>query len=204
MTAAGPVRSPLVEPTPLDKRAMDNLEFVRETMEGAAAFTAVPGWGGVAVGSTALIAALVAARVPSFKAWLATWLAEAVLALVVGGWAMVRKARRVEVSILSRPGRKFGLGLAPPMFAGALLTVVFYREGLERLMPGTWLLLYGTGFATGGAFSVKTVPVMGICFMLLGVVALFCPASWGNWFMAVGFGGLHLIFGFLIARRYGG
>lgn len=204
MLSAGPVRSPLVEPTGLDKRAMDNLAFIRETMESAASFTAVPGWGGVAVGTTALAAALLAVRQRSFEAWLAMWLAEALLAFLVGAWAMVRKARKGGVSIFSRPGRKFGLGLAPPLLAGALLTVVFYRAGLGRFLPGTWLLLYGAGCATGGAFSVKTVPVMGICFMALGATALFSPASWGNWFMAAGFGGLHILFGFLIARRYGG
>jgi hypothetical protein len=207
MTSAGPLRAPLAEPpepAALEKRAMDNLQFIRETMEGAASFTAVPGWGGVAVGVTALVAASVAARTPNFDGWLATWCAEAILALLVGGWAMRRKADRVDVSILSRPGRKFALGLTPPLAAGALLTFVLYHARLGGSIPGMWLLLYGTGFVTGGAFSVRTVPLMGLCFMLAGAVALFSPASWGNWFLAAGFGGLHIIFGIMIARRYGG
>jgi hypothetical protein len=90
------------------------------------------------------------------------------------------------------------------MIVGALLTVVLYQAGVISAIPGTWLLLYGTSVITGGAFSVKIVPVMGLCFMLVGAVALFCPVSWGNWFMAAGFGGLHIIFGIIIARRYGG
>ncbi len=204
MNSPETLRSPLAEPTLLDKRALDNLEFIRETMEGAASFTAVPGWGGVAVGVTALGAAVVASRLSSVEAWLATWLAEAALALLVGGWAMFHKARKEEAPILSRPGRKFVLGLAPPIVAGALLTVVIYRAGLVEFIPGMWLLLYGTGFVTGGAFSVKPVPVMGVCFMLIGAAALFCRASWGTWFMAAGFGGLHIVFGVMIARRYGG
>lgn len=204
MAAPRPIRSAVAAPTPLHQRALDDLEFIRETMAVAASFTAVPGWGGVAVGVTALVAAAVASRLASVEAWLATWVVEAALALAVGGWAMSRKAHRVGVPLLSGPGRKFALGLAPPLMAGALLTVVFYRAGLVSFLPGLWLLLYGTGFLTGGAFSVKPVPVMGVCFMLLGAAALFCPAAWGNWFMVAGFGGLHVVFGSMIARRYGG
>jgi hypothetical protein len=192
------------EPPALHDRAMDNLRFIRETMERASSFTAVPGWGGVLMGATALCASFVAAMQTTRNLWLATWVVEALLALVIGGWAMDRKARRAETQVLSGPGRKFAFSYSPPILVGVLLTVVLYRAGLVNALPGTWLLLYGTGVVTGGAFSVKIVPVMGICFMLLGAVALFAPATWGTYLMAVGFGGLHILFGFIIARRHGG
>jgi len=183
---------------------MDNLRFIRETMERASSFTAVPGWGGVLMGVTALVASLVAALQTSRNLWLATWTVEALLALVIGGWAMDRKARAAETPLLSGPGRKFALSYSPPILVGVLLTVVLYRAGLASALPGMWLLLYGTAVVTGGAFSVKIVPVMGLCFMLLGTLALFAPAAWGNYLMAAGFGGLHIIFGIIIARRHGG
>ena len=192
------------EPPALHDRAIANLRFIRETMERASSFTAVPGWGGVIMGATALLAALVASQQTSRNLWLATWTVEALLALIIGGWAMDRKARRVQTPLLSGPGRKFALSYSPPILVGVLLTVVLYRAGLADILPGMWLLLYGTGVVTGGAFSVKIVPVMGVCFMLLGAVALFAPAAWGNYLMAAGFGGLHLIFGIIIARRHGG
>ena len=156
------------------------------------------------MGVTALLAALVASRQPSADAWLATWAVGALCALAVGGLGIRWKACKAQIALLSRPGRKFVLSLSPPILAGAVLTIVVYRAGLISLLPGIWLLLYGAGVVTGGAFSVKVVPVMGLCFMLAGVLALFCPGAWGNWFMATGFGGLHIIFGTLIARRYGG
>ncbi len=192
------------EPPALHTRAMDNLRFIRETMERASSFTAVPGWGGVAMGISALGATYVAAQQGSAKAWLLTWMVEALLAFVIGGWAMDRKARAAELPLLSGPGRKFALGLAPPMFVGILLTIVLYRKAEIGVIPGTWLLLYGTGIVTGGMFSVGIVPVMGLCFMALGAASLFFPPGWTNLFMAAGFGLLHILFGIIIARKHGG
>lgn len=199
-----PVPETNEQPPALHERAMDNLRFIRETMERASSFTAVSGWAQVAIGVTALGAALLAARQSSARDWLIVWVACALLSLVISGWAMSRKARALETPLLSAPGRKVVLSLAPPMFAGALLTALFYRVGLAGDIPGMWLLMYGTGIVTGGAFSVRIVPVMGLCFMIVGALALFCPTAWADFFMAAGFGGLHIIFGIIIARRHGG
>ncbi|HEX8633517.1 MAG TPA: hypothetical protein VF703_05135 [Pyrinomonadaceae bacterium] len=202
LTRLRPVEAP--EPPALHERAMDNLRFIRETMESAASFTAVSGWGQCAIGASALGAAALAARQTQARAWLLVWFVEAVVSLVISGWTMQRKARAAQTPLLSKPGRKLALNFAPPAFVGALLTVALFRAGLVSVLPATWLLLYGAGVVTGGAFSVKIVPVMGLSFMLLGAVALFSPAGWGNAFLAAGFGGLHLIYGVLIARRHGG
>ncbi len=183
---------------------MDNLRFIRETMERATSFTAVSGWGQCAIGLAALLAVVIAARQPGVEAWLGVWLATGFLSLLIAGYGMSRKARAAELPLLSRPGRKLAINFSPPVFAGALLTLVLYRAHLTGLLPGVWLLLYGTGVVTGGAFSVRIVPVMGLCFMLVGTIALFSPAAWGNYFLAVGFGGLHIIFGLYIVRRHGG
>jgi hypothetical protein len=202
MASPQPIARPGAEP--LHARAMDDLSFIRRTMERATAFTAVPGWGGVAMGVTGSIAAVVAARTGTAIGWVACWLTAAFVALLIGGWAMAVKARRAGTPVFSWSGRQFVLSFLPPLAVGALLTIVLVRNGLMQALPGTWLLLYGSGVITGGAFSVRAVPVMGVCFMLLGGVALFGPAPWGNLLMGAGFGGLHLLFGLLIARRYGG
>jgi hypothetical protein len=192
------------QPAALHDRAIDNLRFIRETMERASTFTAVPGWGQLAIGLTALAAAYVAALQSSSSAWLGTWVAEGMIALLIAGWSMDRKARAAGTPLFSGLGWKVCFSLSPPLFVGAMLTVILYRAGLTKAIPGTWLLLYGTGVVTGGMYSVRIVPVMGLCFMMLGAVSLFLPVGWGNWFMAAGFGGLHVIFGIIIARRHGG
>ncbi len=188
----------------LHHRAMDNLRYIRETMERASSFTAVPGWGGVLVGVTALVAAAIATRVRDVHEWMYVWACELPLALCIGGLTMKRKARAAQLKLLSGPGRKFTLSLAPPLLAGAILSVALAHAEALDILPGLWLLLYGTGVMTGGAHSVKVVPVMGVNFMALGTFALFAPIGWGNFLMALGFGGLHIIFGIIIARRHGG
>jgi hypothetical protein len=198
------IRPPSSDDPALHVRAMDNLSFIRQTMERATAFTAVPGWGGVGMGVLGLAAAAVAETRLSPDEWLVTWLATAVLGLTLGGWTMTSKARRAGTTVFSYSGRRFVLSYVPPLLVGALLTGVLVRASLWQALPGTWLLLYGTGVVTGGAFSVRVVPLMGLCFMALGAVALFGPAAWGNLLMAAGFGVLHIVFGLIIARRYSG
>jgi len=192
------------EPPALHDRAMDNLLYIRETMERATPFTGISGWGEIAIGATASFAAVVAAGQSSFKGWFAIWVAEGLISLLIAGWSMDRKARAVHMPLVSGPGRKAVFSLAPPLIAGAFLTYVLARAGLVEAIPGMWLLLYGTGVITGGMFSVRAVPAMGVCFMLLGAVALFAPPVYANWFMAAGFGGLHVLFGAIIVRKYGG
>jgi hypothetical protein len=191
-------------PPALHDRAIDNLRYIRATMERASAFTAVPGWGQVVIGATALVATYMASVQTTARGWLFVWLAEAIISSLIAGWLMDRKARKLGVPLLSGPGRKVAFSLSPPMIVGALLTVALFRARLVSAIPAVWLLLYGTGVVTGGMYSVSVVPIMGLCFMTLGAVALFGPASLGNWFLAAGFGGLHIIFGSIIARKYGG
>jgi len=199
-----PAAAPLPNRADRDQNPADDLRFIRDTMERSAAFTAVSGVGYMILGVTALAAAALAARQTSSFAWLRVWLADGVLAAAIGLLACTWKANRRGLPLFSGPARKVALGLAPPLVAGAFLTFLLFRAGLASALPATWLLLYGAGIITGGAFSVAIVPVMGLCFMLLGSLAVLAPAAWGNSFLAAGFGGLHIVFGFLIARRHGG
>ena len=191
-------------PADIGGRAVDNLRFIRETMERASAFTAVPGRGGLAMGTTALFAAVLSALVKTPEEWLGIWLVEAFVAFSIGVWAMARKARSAGTALFHGPGRRFLLTLSPPLVAGAILTLVLERAHAVSLLPGMWLLLYGAAVVTGGAFAVRIVPWMGVLFMLLGAVALASPAAWGTAFLAAGFGGLQIAFGLAIARRHGG
>ena len=192
------------QPEALHDRAMDNLRYIREAMERSGSFTHVSGIGGVGMGLLALGAAALAWTAETQAEWLTIWMVAAGASVAVSVLAMARKSRADGVTLLTGPGRKFAWTVTPPLAAGGVLTVALVRSGAFDLLPGMWLLMYGAAIVTGGSHSVRSIPFMGAAFMAAGVFALLTPASWGNAWMAIGFGALHIVFGALIWRKHGG
>jgi hypothetical protein len=183
---------------------LEDLDYIRRTMASAGSFTAVSGRGQMLVGATALAAAAISKHLFLGSGWMTVWLAEAAVAIAVALWSSERKAKRMGVPLWTAVARKFVLALLPPLIAGGVLTVVLWYSGNRTIVPGVWLLLYGTAVVTGGSFSVRAVPLMGYCFMVLGGVALAVPLGWAWLLLGAGFGGLHIVFGYVIAREHGG
>jgi hypothetical protein len=197
-------RSPAEEPARLSDRAIENLRFIRETMERSTHFTAVPGYGGMLMGVTALVTAYIAAQQVILRDWLITWLVEAGLAFSIGLLAMWQKSKIAGQSLFSVPARKFAFGFTPPRVVGVALTLGLWRYEHYEIMAPVWMLIYGASVVTGGAFSVRIVPVMGWIFIAFGAAGLAMPAGYSNYLMGASFGLLHIVFGAIIARRYGG
>ncbi len=192
------------DPPEMQARAMDNLRFIRETMEAAGTFTVVSGWGQVAIGATAIVAALIAEPFGHTKDWVIVWGAEAFLALLISVWFMYNKAKSASLPLLTGTARKLLFSFTPVFLVGMMMTFALMQRGLYEMLPAIWMLLYGSGVVAAGAFSVRIVPVMGAAFIAVGVAALFAPPSWSLALMVLSFGVLHIAFGFLIARRHGG
>jgi hypothetical protein len=188
-------------PQRLDDQAADNLRFIRTTMERAGSFTAVPGWGGALMGVSALVTAALAANAGGMR-WVTYWLADAGVAVAIGLTAMIIKGRRASPP--AAVAARFALAFLPAIAAGGIITLLLIADGLIDRLPAVWLLLYGAAVMSGGAWSVRIIPVMGGCLIALGAAAALAPAAWGNGFMAAGFGALQVMFGVIIARRYGG
>lgn len=193
-------------PNALRDHAVDNLRYIRDAMERASAFTSIPGWGGFAIGVSALLTSAVAEPMTAWNTrhWLEAWLVEAFVAVLVGAMAMWRKGRRAGTPLTTGAARRFFISYFAPLIAGAILTVAVARGGAYQPLPSIWLLLYGAAFVSSGAFSVRVIQLMGVCFMLLGAIAAFVPLSVGNLLLGAGFGGLHIVFGLIIVRNYGG
>ncbi len=182
--------------------AKETLAYIRETMESASTFTAVSGWGLVAVGAIGLLAAGLAWRVGNATS-VRVWLSAAALSIATAGASTAAKARRLRTPLWSGALRKIVWVMAPVLTAGAVLTYALATAGARHLLAGTWLALYGAGVTAGGVFSVRALRVMGVLFLVLGVVALLAPVT-GPVFLAIGFGGLHVAFGAYVTQRHGG
>ena len=191
-------------PVHIQGRAAEDLRFIRRAMERSGTFTGVPGYGGAAMGTVGVLAAVAGVMQPTPERWLTTWIVAAVIACAIGVVAMRQKAARAGVPLSGALARRFALGLSAPLAAGAALTGGLASTGNWSLMPSVWLLLYGAGVVTGGILSVPTVLVMGLCFMVLGVVAMATPPEWGNVWLGLGFGFVQIGFGLYIARKHGG
>jgi len=191
-------------PPALHSRAMADLRFIRDTMAGAASYTAFSGWGLIIVGLGALITGFIAGRESSPTGRLWIWVADAGISVVIGCVSSVLKAKSADQPLFAGPIRKFSLSFAPAILAGAVLTWVMIGSGSAPLLPGLWLLLYGVGLASAGALSVWVIPTMGAVFFCLGALALTGPSAWSDVLLWAGFGALHVVLGAVIVRRHGG
>ena len=195
----------MTERAAIHEHALHSIRTIREAIERSTAFTSIPGWGGCAIGVTAIATALFASSfVLQPRLWVMIWLADAIVAVTIAAVMMYAKARRASVSLTEGPARRFFISYSAPLIAAALITLALVRANMFTPLPAIWLLLYGASFISSGAFSIRAVPIMGVCFMLLGLCACFVPLSIGNILLGAGFGILHIVFGFIIARSYGG
>lgn len=191
-------------PVTLTDRATESLDFIRRTIARSAPFTAVPGRGGMGMGAVGLVAAWISATQPTARAWLATWIVAAAVAVAIGLFAMWRKAQAAGMPLWSAAGRRFAQAFVPALAAGAALTAASAAEGRESHLAGTWLLLYGAAVIAAASASVRVLTTFGAVLMTLGVTALVLPPEWGTFCLAVGFGLFHIVFGAIVARHYGG
>ena len=193
----------MTEPIRINDHVFDNLRYIRETMERAGSFTSIPGWGGLAIGGTAIVTSIIASRLVDLR-WLEAWLIEAVVAAAIALITMSMKAARAGVTMTSTAARRFFVSYFAPIIAAAVITMMLTRTQWFDAMPAVWLLSYGASFISSGSYSIRVVPQMGVCFMLLGAIASLVSFPIANALLGVGFGGLHIIFGLIIARNYGG
>jgi hypothetical protein len=203
--AATPQRRTLSsKPTPIDAGAVENLRYIRDTIEAAGTFTTVPGKGCIAMGITALTAAALELAPGLASAWLQIWVGAAIMASACALFFMEEKAKAQGLSLRRAVARRFFMTMVPAFVAGGVLTAALVGDVPRSSITGIWLLLYGCGLAACGVFAIPAVLAAGLAFMAFGTVALGLPSPWSPGILALGFGGLHIALGVIILRDHGG
>lgn len=182
----------------LDTHAIATLRYIRASMD-AAGNVAIPGSAGIAMGMIGLAAAALSLMPRLESHWLLIWLIAAPIAATAGGLLLARSGFASFIAT-GTPGRKLALGLLPGLLAGAVMTAVLWNADHAEALPGTWLLFYGCALISASASTTVIVTWMGSCFVALGILALAAPFALQIPLLALGFGGLHIVFGILIAR----
>ncbi len=187
----------------IDSHALGTLNYIRASIDAAGAF-AVPGTAGMAMGAVGLIAAGVASIPALAGHWLLIWLAAATVAAGLGVILVARHRSGIGLPLYKGPARRFVLCLCPALLAGGVLTAVLLQVGAARLIPGVWLLLYGSAVLSATLVTapamMRLVGAMGALFVVCGAIAFEVAPRWHNLILGGGFGALHLVFGFLIGR----
>ena len=190
-------------PVAIESHALGTLNYIRASIEAAGAF-AVPGTAGIAMGVVGLAAAGLASVPALAPHWLVIWLVSSVLGAGLGVVLIARHRSGAGLPLYRGRARRFVLCLGPALLSGVVLTAVLYHAGEARLIPGTWLLLYGSAVLSATLVTASTmmrlIGTMGALFVLLGVLAYALPPGWHNVVLGGGFGLLHLVFGLLIGR----
>ncbi len=201
---------------PLDE-AREHLRVIRQTMERSTKYSTLSGLSGVLIGLVAIVGVwlthLISPPDSILEAWLLSpgyplhvgiiWLAVLALAIAIDFVANKRRAARVGKTVMSPIGGHIILAALPAFFGGAVLTYFLLQHNLAFSVWGVWMLCYGLAICAVGLFSVKPVSVLGGAFVLAGAVTLLLPPSAQLPMMALTFGGFHIGYGILMARRHG-
>lgn len=190
-------------PAAIESRALGNLAYIRTSIESSSSMD-VPGMAGIVMGVIGLLAAIVVS-LPRWAAhWLGIWLLAAAVAFLLGGALLARQIVQRGHTRYLGPARKFLLCLCPALLAGAVLTLVFVTAGMTNVIPGMWLLLYGCAVLSASTVTIvgiaRLICIMGALFVALGMMTFALPTVAHTTMLGLGFGVLHIIFGFLIGR----
>jgi hypothetical protein len=200
-SAVFPVQSEA--PAAIESRALGTLAYIRASIESSSSMD-VPGMAGIVMGIIGVLAALVVSTPRWAAHWLGIWLAAAAIALLLGGALVARQTVQRGRASYWGPVKKFMLCLCPALFAGAVLTLVFGIGGMSNVIPGMWLLLYGCAVLSASTVTIaeiaRLICIMGGLFVALGLAAFALPATAHTAMLGLGFGVLHIVFGFLIGR----
>ena len=203
----------------MSNKYIQDIAEIRQMMEKSSRFISLSGLSGILAGIYALIGAFIAWKlaytseqmiygeqtIRDVRSNLLYLIIDAagvlILTIATCIYLSQKKGKSKGVKAWDKTAKKLVINLFIPLFAGGILVIVLYLNGIIGLIAPTTLIFYGLGLINASHFTYRDIRYLGLLEVLLGLMAAFF-VGYGLLIWAVGFGLLHIIYGSLMYFKY--
>jgi predicted lysophospholipase L1 biosynthesis ABC-type transport system permease subunit len=196
----------------------DDLESIRPLMDRSVKFISLSGLSGILAGIYALVGAglaysslqyksVVDYRTNSvqnpaiFQKLIAIAAVVLIASLATGFLLTIRKSKRQGIKINLANTKRLAINLAIPLVAGGIFILVLLSKGHYGVVAPASLIFYGLALINASPNLYEEVRYLGYCEIAVGLIAAYFSGL-GLLFWAIGFGGLHVVYGAAMYRKY--
>jgi hypothetical protein len=202
-----------------EDQLQDDLASIRNLMERSSKFISLSGLSGVLAGIYALIGAMMAYGlvykdygffgyrpfyVPDHQTWVQLFIIAVVVliaSVLTGVLLTYRKARKKSQQFWTPVSRQLLFYMAVPLFTGGIFTLIMLSRGYFGIIAPAMLIFYGLSLISCSNFTYNDLRYLGISEIVLGLLAAWYP-GYGLLFWALGFGVLHIVYGWSMYLKY--
>jgi hypothetical protein len=199
---------------------LDALQDIRRMMQRSSRFISLSGLSGIAAGIWALAGAYFARNwirehyegygLDSYtgEAFTNLRLKLFILALVVLVLALAsalfftwRRAGKNRMPLWDHTTKQLLMNTAIPIVAGGFFILAMLQYNEWRFVAPACLVFYGLALVSGSKYTVSDIRYLGFMEILLGLINT-QYLGYGIYFWAIGFGVLHVVYGFMMWWKY--
>jgi hypothetical protein len=186
-----------------EKEHLQAIQDIKTMMERSTRFSSISGKAGIVVGILAVIvfAGIKWFNVTSVASLFVVMVGTLILALSIGLYLSIAKAKKEGAAIFDTTAKRFLVQFFIPLIVGGILCLIFAYHGDYTYIPSIMLIFYGFALLHASKFSLDTIKNLGYLELIIGLLAA-AFTTYGMWFWVIGFGLLHVIYGFIIYTKY--
>ncbi len=197
---------------------IEDIKEIRKIMDRSTRFLSLSGMSGITSGIIALIGAFLAyatiydgqdymqyrkALLTSDSPTQILLIAIVILVLSIGCayFFTTRRAKKNNETLWDEHAKKMLINMAIPLVTGGILSLIFIFKGFVGLAAPLTLIFYGLALVNGSKYTYDEIRSLGLMEIGLGLLSAYF-IGYGLIFWAVGFGGLHIIYGIVMHYKY--
>ena len=196
------------------EKQLEDLKAIREMMEKSSRFLSLSGLSGILAGITATLGAAFAyfflLRDPAATSFtrfqeIVILMSDALLVLVIsigfGIYFSSKKAHKKDQKLFNKVTMKTLYNLSIPLITGGIISLIFLYRGDVEMVAAITLVFYGLALVNVSKFTFDEIHYLGITEIVLGIAAAIFMHN-GILFWTIGFGICHIVYGFVMYKKY--